>query len=261
MNNRLQKLGFTPLAGLLVVGWMLVMIAVPIAIWTIGLEAVPSMMLVATLCQATAVFVLLWQAWGAKYALTTLFAVGVMGWLLEAIGTATGFPFGTYDYTNKLQPQLAHVPLLIPLAWFMMLPVSWAVASLLGRGTRPWWRFILLSALAMTAWDLFLDPQMVMWEFWLWRDVPSFNYFGIPWQNYFGWLLGAGGITAVVYWLIRPPWQKIPHLPLLIIYSIVWFLQTFGLLFFWGMVGPALVGGLVMGGMMLLAWRAMSNEQ
>lgn len=250
----------SPLSTLFVLGWMLTMIAVPIAIWTVGLTAVPSMMMVATFLQATAVFVLLVESWGWRKSVGTAVVVALLGWLLEAVGTATGFPFGAYDYTDKLQPQIAHVPLLIPLAWFMMMPVSWAVASLVGRGTRPWWSFILLSATAMTAWDLFLDPQMVMWEFWLWRNVPSFNYFGIPWQNYFGWLLGAAIITAVVMLVVRPDWVKLPHRALLTIYSIVWFLQTVGLLIFWGMIGPALVGSSVMGAFMVLAWRRAMNK-
>ncbi len=251
----------SPLSALFVLGWMLTMIAVPIGIWTVGLTAVPGMMMVATFLQATAVFVLLVESWGWRKSVGTAVVVGLLGWLLEAVGTATGFPFGLYDYTDKLQPQVAHVPLLIPLAWFMMMPVSWAVASLLGRGTRPWWSFILLSAAAMTAWDLFLDPQMVMWEFWLWRDVPAFNYFGIPWQNYAGWLLGAAVITAVVMLVVRPPWKKIPHRALLTIYSIVWFLQTVGLLIFWGMIGPALVGGVVMGAFMVLAWKKVLSDE
>lgn len=258
IGNFLQ---LSPLSALFILGWMLTMIAVPIAIWTVGLTAVPGMMMIATLFQATAVFVLLLARWGWRQTLATAVLIALLGWALEAIGTATGFPFGTYDYTDKLQPQLAHVPLLIPLAWFMMMPVSWGVASLLGGGTRPWWRFVLLSAATMTAWDLFLDPQMVMWEFWLWRDVPAFNYFGIPWLNYFGWLLGSAVITAVVMLVLKPEWDKLPQRAFLVIYSIIWFLQTFGLLFFWGLVGPALVGGTVMGAFMLFAWRkTMSNE-
>ena len=46
----------------------------------------------------------------------------MIGWTAEAIGSKTGFPFGAYHYTDRLQPQLLGVPLLIPLAWLMMLP-------------------------------------------------------------------------------------------------------------------------------------------
>jgi hypothetical protein len=50
---------------------------------------------------------------------------------------------------------------LVPLAWLMMLPPAWAVARLVAGG--PGIAFILTAALAFTAWDLFLDPQMVAW--------------------------------------------------------------------------------------------------
>jgi putative membrane protein len=36
-----------------------------------------------------------------------------------AVGTATGFPFGSYDYAGTLGAKLLGVPLVIPLAWAM----------------------------------------------------------------------------------------------------------------------------------------------
>ena len=91
----------------------------------------------------------------------------ILTWAIEAIGTATGFPFGSYSYTDHLQPQLLGVPLFIPLAWMMMLPPSWAVAQRLSS-SKGKLVFLVLGALAFTAWDLFLDPQMVKWGLWVW---------------------------------------------------------------------------------------------
>jgi len=39
---------------------------------------------------------------------------------LEAVGVATGWIYGPYAYTDRLGPRLLSVPVLIPLAWFMM---------------------------------------------------------------------------------------------------------------------------------------------
>lgn len=237
-------------------GWVLTMIFVPIGLWTVGESATPWMMLIAVVLQATSVFLLILPRWGWPKTLSTAVAIALMGWLLEAIGTATGYPFGAYSYTSRLQPQIAHVPLLIPLAWFMMLPVSWGIAYAIGQMARfSAVRFALLTAAAMTAWDLFLDPQMVHWEFWVWHNPGSFNYFGIPWLNYFGWLLGSAAMTAVIHIAIRPAWAHLPLRSLWLIYAITWFLETFGLLLFWGLVGPALIGGVVMGGFMILSAR------
>jgi uncharacterized membrane protein len=240
-------------AFFLVVAWILAMVGLPIARWTFGDDALPIGINVAAILQASAVFLLVRLAWGWRGALTAFAIVGFIGWGAEFIGHNTGFPFGDYVYTDILQPQIAGVPLLIPVAWFMLMPSAWVMAQLIVGEERTTWlkkvAFVAVSAMALTAWDLFLDPQMVGWGFWQWAE-PS-GYFGIPWSNYAGWLLVAGVMTA----LVRP--RLLPSVPFTIIYGIVWFLQTVGQAVFWGQVGPALVGSLAMGGIMLLAyWRS-----
>ena len=234
---------------LLIAAWTLYMISLPILKALRGQEAIYDAIALGVLLQAVAVGAILAQAIGVRRTLGIFAIVAVVGWLAEFSGSATGFPFGAYSYTNRLQPQLGHVPLVIPLAWFMMLPPAWAVATLLLGGdsrTVSLWRFALLSALAFTAWDLFLDPQMVAWDLWIWENPGG--YFGIPWSNYAGWLLVSAAMTL----LIRPP--RMPLRPLLLVYTITCFLEGVGLAFFWGLPGPALVGSLVMGLFAVAAW-------
>ncbi|PWU58349.1 carotenoid biosynthesis protein, partial [Micromonospora globispora] len=50
------------------------------------------------------------------------------GFAIEALGVATGFPFGSYDYSGQLGPKLAGVPLIIPLAWTWMAWPAWLTA-------------------------------------------------------------------------------------------------------------------------------------
>jgi putative membrane protein len=57
--------------------------------------------------------------------------------------------------------------------------------------------------------------------------------------------VGWWGTAVLLTALIQP--KNLPTKPLLIIYTITWFLETFGLLFFWDLIGPGLVGGAVMG--------------
>jgi putative membrane protein len=232
--------------------WLLAMIALPIARWLVGDNIINVSVFIAAVCQVIAVFGILANAWGVRSALSALLIVGAGTWVAEAVGSATGVPFGYYHYTDLLQPQVAGVPLLIPLAWFMMLPSAWAVAQLI-VGKRSRLLFILVSAVALTAWDLFLDPQKVAWGFWVWTDGPggaafSGGYFGIPWVNFLGWIL----VASIVTWLVNP--AEVPERPLLLIYGIVWIFQTLGMLLFWNIPGPALVGFLGMGSMLLLAW-------
>ncbi|MBM7489967.1 putative membrane protein [Micromonospora luteifusca] len=146
------------------------------------------------------------------------------GFAIEAIGVATGVPFGSYDYSGELGPKLAGVPLIIPLAWTWMAWPAWLAAvrltsgsasrasssgataggsgwstggaSWTGRGGATagrWVGRIALATVGLAAWDLFLDPQMVAEGYWVWRDatpaLPGLP--GIPVSNYLGWLLFA----------------------------------------------------------------------
>jgi uncharacterized membrane protein len=241
---------------IVVAAWVLAMIAVPILRWTFGDSALPAAISLGVLLQAAAVSLIVISAWGVRRSLLTLIVIGALSWLTEYIGSTTGVPFGRYHYTPVLQPQIGGVPLLIPLAWLMMLPPAWAVAGMIAgkdRARRGWAaRFVLISALAFTAWDLFLDPQMVAWGLWQW-EIPG-AYFGIPLVNYAGWLLASALITLVMARIA--PIHQLPTRPLLIIYAITWLLETIGLAVFWGLPAPALVGFAAMGGMLWWAWRA-----
>lgn len=233
--------------------WVLFMIALPIVNWTWGAAALQRGVALSVLVQAAVIAIVLSTVFSVRRIGVIFAFVAVATLLIEAVGTATGLPFGRYVYTDLLQPQLLHVPLLIPLAWFMMLPPAWAVARRFYD--RPV-MFAAVSAVALTAWDLFLDPQMVQWGFWVWEN--PVGYFGIPWINYGGWLLTAFFITYVVRRFILN--QHSRHLtaiaaPLMLIYTVTWFLMTFGLALFWNLPGPAIVGGLVMGSFVWLGWR------
>jgi putative membrane protein len=98
-----------------------------------------------------------------------------------------------------------------------MLPAAWAIAArIAGAWSGP--AFVGFSALAMTAWDLALDPQMVAWGFWIWAEPGG--YFGIPWSNFIGWVLTTALITVVV----RP--TELPTEILVLIYTLTWLLQS-----------------------------------
>jgi lycopene beta-cyclase len=241
----LPKLKENLLVSTLIGVWILTMISLPIIRYVASDTLFYGGITFSVVVQATAVITIVQSVWGWLRTGQTLFVVALITWLVEAVGSATGLPFGQYSYTDNLQPQLAQVPLLIPLAWFMMLPPAWAIAQALTK--RQGLAFILISAAAFTAWDFFLDPQMVAWNLWVWEQPGG--YFGIPWLNYVGWFLTAMMLTAV----IRP--HPLPLAPLLLIYTITWALETTGLLLFWGLIGPGLVGFAAMGLFVFLGWR------
>jgi len=81
------------------------------------------------------------------------------------------------------------VPVVVPLAWFAMaVPARETAHAALGaRSTAR--RRVVLGAAALTAWDAFLDPQMVGEGFWVWRRQGCYR--GIPFSNYLGWFVTA----------------------------------------------------------------------
>jgi putative membrane protein len=131
----------------------------------------------------------------------------VVSYAFEEIGVRTGLIYGHYHYSNMLGPKLGSVPIIIPLAWFMMIYPSWRVAQVLIRGTdthsfsgRTAQAFI--AALVMTAWDMVMDPGNAAAGIWVWEHGGV--YFGVPRQNYFGWVL----TTFLIYWAASWFWRQ-----------------------------------------------------
>ena len=236
MFKTFNALRFSASTRTSLVVWVLTMLSLPLLGWILGEDYLLRGMSVGVLMQAAAVLTILYHAWGLARTLKTFLIVTVLAYLAELLGSSTGIPFGKYHYTTLLQPQIAGVPLLIPLAWLMMLPPAWAIAEIIAPNSNsrsPIYR-VLISALAFTAWDLFLDPQMVAWGFWRW-EIPG-QYFGIPLVNYLGWIL----VSALITLIVNP--VKLPLGPLALIYILTWLLQTIGQMIFWGQPGPAIVG-------------------
>jgi len=257
--------------------WVLTMLSLPLLGWILGEGYLLRGIAVGVLMQSAAVLVILYNAWGLARTVKTFAVVTVLSYLAELLGSSTGLPFGKYHYTDILQPQIAGVPLLIPLAWLMMLLPAWAIAQIILSKTQslkhevdegaqrksfefPSRDFVplvvkhcLLSALAFTAWDLFLDPQMVGWGFWAW-EKPG-QYFGIPLSNYLGWVV----VSALITLIVKP--KDLPVGPLALVYVLTWILQTIGQGIFWLQPGPAVVGFLVSGIFVCLAWRQSRQER
>lgn len=137
------------------------------------------------------------------------FAVSaVVAYGMEEIGVRTGLIYGPYHYSDLLGAKLGHVPVIIPLAWFMMIYPSWKVAQALIRGvnTRSTGGVTVLAAIAalvMTGRDMVMDPGMARAGNWVWeRGGP---YFGVPLRNYLGWLV----TTFLIYWVVGWLWRGV----------------------------------------------------
>jgi len=199
-----------------------------------GSRAIPTSLVVLFLGVATASFTVLAAGWRRGVAVMSV--VTALGLAAEVAGTRTGFPFGYYEYTGALRPTLAGVPIVVVLAWAGMGLPAWAVAC---RLVRHLWARVAVGALALSGWDLFLDPQMVREGYWVWPGGGPYR--GIPLSNYAGWLLASAIVMLAVYLVAG----GVPSLPLALTYLLMSVMEALGFAVFFGDPFVALVGGVV----------------
>jgi len=205
--------------------------------------------------------------YGTRAALALVVAAGGTGLLAEAVGVATGVPFGRYSYSGSLGPQVLGVPLLVPLAWTMMAyPALLLGRRLAGPGRRPGLRRTVTAVLGgatLAAWDLFLDPQMVAAGNWTWAHprpglpgVPD-----VPLINLGGWLLVGVVMTAVVDRVLpdaRPPAPAAAEALPAALLAWTWLGSVVANLAFFGRPWVALYGGLALGVLVVPYLRALA---
>jgi uncharacterized membrane protein len=161
---------------------------------------------------AAAVCLYAYRTLGLRNWLTFMIPAVLISLGSELLGTSTGFPFGDYAYLSGLGYKIAGlVPFTIPLSWFYLGLSTYLLActGLLGRngnGQFGHWGYklgaISLGALLLTSWDFVLDPAMSQTAvpFWEWKQPGPF--FGMPYQNFVGWL-GTGmvfmGVASLLW--------------------------------------------------------------
>jgi uncharacterized membrane protein len=136
-------------------------------------------------------------AHGARTGVGVLAVVVLTAVTFEAVGLATGIPYGDYRYSAALGPTVLGVPFLVPLAWLMMAWPSRLLAARLatGRVAR-----VLVGAAVFAAWDVVLDPQMVQAGYWTWAHPrPGLpGIYTVPLTNLGGWLLAGAVVMALL---------------------------------------------------------------
>jgi len=144
---------------------------------------------------------------GARVGVALLVLVTATAVAFEAVGLATGFPYGSYAYSDALGPTLLGVPFLVPLAWLMMAWPSWVLADRLTQRLRPRRQEVVRVAVAaavLAGWDVVLDPQMVQAGYWTWSH-PTPGLPGIPTvplTNLAGWLVAGVVLMTLLSQLV-----------------------------------------------------------
>jgi len=140
----------------------------------------------------------------------------VVSYVMEEVGVRSGLIYGAYHYSDLLGPKLGHVPVIIPLAWFMMIYPSWMVAKAMLRGidgsALPGLTAqALVAAWVITGWDMVMDPGMALAGNWVWdtAELTSACRAGIIWDgcSLHSWCTGqragCGAIRRSGLWQAR----------------------------------------------------------
>lgn len=146
-----------------------------------------------------------------KHGLLASLLILLSTWLIEHIGTTTGFPFGAYSYTDVLQPKIIGVvPLAIPFAWLLVVPSALGITEYLMRqrdntqtlanpdaqSSRMLIK-ILAAASSAVLLDITIEPVSVhINDYWVW-DV-SGSYYGVPISNFVAWWLTSFLLIALL---------------------------------------------------------------
>jgi len=133
------------------------------------------------------------RSYGRRALLVFTALVFLIAWGFEMLSIMTGFPFGSYTYTERMRPYIGHVPALVLPVYWVMGYVCWSMAQiLLGLGPRNKRTNViflpLVAAALMVTWDLSMDPLRSTLEMrWVWVDGGA--HYGVPLSNFFGWFL------------------------------------------------------------------------
>lgn len=199
-------------------------------------------------------------------ALLALAGAALIGLTSEAVGVATGYPFGDYAYAGTLGPEVMGVPCVVVAAWVFM---AWPAAVVARRLAHRLPARIALGAVALAAWDVFLDPQMVTQGHWSWEPggwrLPGIP--DIPLTNFAGWLLVATLISALMQTVVlhraADPGSAEERADRPVVVFYVWTAASSALAagVFWGRPAVAAWGLLAMGPVAVAAARSLRTPR
>lgn len=130
--------------------------------------------------------------------LVFLLFVFIITFVAEWSGVHNNFPFGEYNYTDILQPQLSSVPLAIGFAWISTLLGSLAIAERI-KFVNKQSNYIkaIFVGLMMLVFDIVMEYSVLKLGYWEWSGGT------IPVLNYISWF-GLGTIISyITYYLKR----------------------------------------------------------
>ncbi|ORV40228.1 hypothetical protein AWC00_16205 [Mycobacterium conspicuum] len=144
-----------------------------------------------------------WLGYSARGMAAFVVIAGVVAFALEAIGVATGFPFGSYAH-HLPGPKPLGVPPVAVVSWIIFGWLAWALARVILRpvpgvavGGAERFTTPLVATFILGGYDLVFDPIGATAHDWYSYDHPT-GALGVPLTNFLGWLLTGWLIFQLV---------------------------------------------------------------
>jgi bisanhydrobacterioruberin hydratase len=117
--------------------------------------------------------------------------IALFAFVIEYVGVNTGFPFGSYSYTDVLGFRLMGVPIAIVFAWYATVLNTRRIAEWIHAAASPF-RIAFTAGLLTLALDIVLEPTAAFVKgYWIWETAI------VPTQNYVTWfVLGFVAVFA-----------------------------------------------------------------
>jgi uncharacterized membrane protein len=129
-----------------------------------------------------AILAILFKERKNKDLLETLMLAVLYGVTLEILNVHMS---GLYSYGKEFMVQIYDVPLAIGLGWAVIYYISHKSAE---NYNLKWWQIPLFMSLIALSIDLVVDVVAIRLGFWSWRIPFDQEWFGVPYDNLFGWM-------------------------------------------------------------------------
>ena len=182
----------------------------------------------------------LWRWLGFKRAALILLALGAFAVGIETFAVKTGWPYGSFDYGDKIGVKYFGVtPWTVPFAWS---PLVLGAMALANRHARSVGALCVIATVFLILFDGVLDPGAVAQKFWQY-DAGGW-YYGVPISNFGGWII-SGLIGAAIYYFGS---GKLADVPMTLVSSVTLILAFWtSVCGFLGLWIPTILGALLLG--------------
>ncbi|MDP2749242.1 MAG: carotenoid biosynthesis protein, partial [Nanoarchaeota archaeon] len=125
-----------------------------------------------------------------------LFAGLAFGLILEIFNIMI---WHTYSYGNVFLIYIHGIPLGIGAAWAVILHIAMTVSNRIGKAHQiPEFVLPFVDALMVMSFDIVLDVLAVRYGGWNWLIPSSVEWFGVPYENFAGWIFVALAFSIIV---------------------------------------------------------------